>query len=165
MCIRDSTKESYAVAGPPLTNLTPRGTLRTLFEAPAPDPAAAVSHPAGTGGGGRAWPGTKTYRSDVKEEELTPRAKRHRAAAAAAFQEVEGGGPATMLLPPNLQAPHASDEPPAWLVGYDAIFRRTKAEPEAEDAAAAEHRARVAAAAPKGTIFVGGESRVYGPIH
>ena len=51
------TKEIYAVAGPPLASLTPRGTLRTLFEAPAPTPAAAVSPPPGREsavGGGRA---------------------------------------------------------------------------------------------------------------
>ena len=152
------------MAGPPLANLTPRGTLRTLFEAPAPIPAAAVSPPAGPGSGGWVWPGTEAYRSDVKEEELTPRAKRHRAAAAAAFQEMEGGGPATLLLPETLQVPHAADEPPAWLTEHDAIFRRKRAEMEAEDAAAAERHARVAAAAPKRTVFIGGEGRIFGPI-
>ena len=49
------TKAIYAVAGPPLGKLTTRGTLRAIFEAPAPTPAAAVSPPAGTGIGGWEW--------------------------------------------------------------------------------------------------------------
>ena len=122
-----------------------------------------MSPPAGTGSGGWEWPGTAACRGDVDERELSPRAKRHRAAAVAAKREVGGDGPATLLLPVNLQVPLAGDTAPAWLTDYDAAFRGKRAELEAEDEAAAERRARVAAAAPKRTVYVGGEGKIYGP--
>ena len=84
-------------------------------------------------------------------------------AAAAAKREVDGDGPATLLLPQILQVPLTGDAPPAWLTDYDAAYRKKRAELEAEDEAAAEHRARVAAAAPKRTVYAGGEGKIYGP--
>ena len=67
------------------------------------------------------------------------------------------------MLPLDLQMPHEGSAPPAWSVVCDAVVQAKRVELAAVGEAAAERRARVAAAAPSRTVRVGGEGKAYAP--